>query len=104
MAKFLRASVVLVALVSMSPGVRAAVIARTEQTMLEPPAPWLEKIRAPTLLVWGEKDAMIPVANAQDYLRLIPGSKLSSLPALGHVPFEEAPAASLPPVRAFLAS
>jgi pimeloyl-ACP methyl ester carboxylesterase len=88
----------------LTPGVRAAVIARTEQTVLAPPAPWLEKIRAPTLLVWGERDAMIPVANAQDYLRLIPGSKLVAFPALGHVPFEEAPATSLPPVRAFLAS
>jgi pimeloyl-ACP methyl ester carboxylesterase len=88
----------------LTPGVRAAVIARTEQTVLEPPAPWLAKIHAPTLLVWGGKDAMIPIANAQDYLRLIPGSKLVSLPALGHVPFEETPAASLPPVRAFLAS
>ncbi len=88
----------------LAPGVRAAVIARTEQTVLAPPAPWLAKIEAPTLLVWGEKDAMIPIANAQDYLRLIPASKLVIFPALGHVPFEEAPAASLPPVRAFLAS
>jgi len=87
----------------LTPGVRAAVIARTEQTVLEPPAPWLAKIGASTLLVWGERDAMIPIANAQDYLRLIPGSKLVSFPTLGHVPFEEAPAASLPPVRAFLA-
>ncbi len=87
----------------LAPDVRAAVIARTEQTVLEPPAPWLAQIRAPTLLVWGGKDAMIPIANAQEYLRLIPGSTLVTFPTLGHVPFEETPAASLPPVLAFLA-
>jgi len=86
-----------------APGVRGAVIERTEQTVLQPPEPWLAKIAAPTLLVWGERDAMIPVANAQDYLRAIRGSELVVLPALGHVPFEEAPDASLPAVRAFLA-
>jgi pimeloyl-ACP methyl ester carboxylesterase len=86
-----------------APGVRAAVIARTEQTVLEPPAPWLAQIRAPTLLVWGAQDAMVPIASAQDYLQAIPGSRLVSYSALGHVPFEEAPASSLPPVRAFLA-
>lgn len=86
-----------------APGVRRAVLDRTVQTVLQPPEPWLAKIVAPTLLVWGERDAMIPVANAQDYLRAIRGSELVVLPALGHVPFEEAPEASLPAVRAFLA-
>jgi pimeloyl-ACP methyl ester carboxylesterase len=86
----------------LAPGVRAASIERMEQTVLEPPEPLLAKIRAPALLLWGERDAMIPYANAQDYLKALPGSTLVALPGLGHVPFEEAPAASLVPVRAFL--
>jgi pimeloyl-ACP methyl ester carboxylesterase len=85
-----------------APQVRAALIARMQQLVLQPPAPWLKRITAPTLLLWGQKDAMIPVANAQDYLRDIRGSRLVTLPGVGHLPHEEAPAASLPAVRAFL--
>lgn len=86
----------------LAPGVRDSMIARLEQTVLVPPEPLLRRIQAPVLLVWGEKDAMIPVANADDYLRELPDAALAVLPGLGHVPHEEAPALSLPPVRAFL--
>ncbi len=85
------------------PGVRAAILARMGQVILRDPAPTLARIKAPVLLLWGEKDAMIPISNAADYLRdLPPGARLVRLPALGHVPFEEDPARSLPPVAAFL--
>lgn len=77
-------------------------LARISQTILTPPEELLRSIRAPTLLLWGEKDAMIPVGNAQDYLRLIDGARLVTLPGLGHVPFEEAPAATVEEVRRFL--
>lgn len=87
----------------LAPGVRAAIIARMGQSVIEDPAPALQSIQAPTLLIWGEKDAMIPLANAADYIRIIPGATLVSLLGLGHVPHEEAPAVSLEPVRAFLA-
>jgi pimeloyl-ACP methyl ester carboxylesterase len=80
------------------------VIDRTAQTVLEDPVPLLRKIKAPTLLLWGEKDAMIPVSNAADYLAAIPNSKLVELPDLGHVPQEEAPEPTLNIVRKFLAS
>jgi pimeloyl-ACP methyl ester carboxylesterase len=87
----------------LAPGVRDAMIARMEQARLEDPEPLLRRIAAPTLLVWGEKDAMIPLANADDYLRLLPDGRLVAFPDLGHVPQEEAPALSLQPVKAFLA-
>jgi pimeloyl-ACP methyl ester carboxylesterase len=87
----------------LAPGDRAAMLDRMAQVMLTDPAPTLAKIRAPTLLLWGEQDGMIPFSNAADYLKDIPGAKLVALPGLGHVPFEEAPAQSLPPVMAFLA-
>jgi len=86
-----------------APGDRAAMLDRMQQVMLEDPAPVLRTIQAPTLILWGERDKMIPFSNAADYLRDIPHARLAPLPDLGHVPFEEAPAESLPPVLAFLA-
>jgi pimeloyl-ACP methyl ester carboxylesterase len=85
-----------------APGVRAAMVARMRQVRLEPPEAALHRITAPTLLVWGERDAMIPHSNAADYLRNIPTARLVSFPDLGHVPQEEAPARSVAPVMAFL--
>jgi pimeloyl-ACP methyl ester carboxylesterase len=86
-----------------APGDRAAMLDRMRQVMLQNPEVLLRRIQAPTLLLWGEQDRMIPFSNAADYLRDIPNAKLVPLPGLGHVPFEEAPAESLPPVMAFLA-
>jgi pimeloyl-ACP methyl ester carboxylesterase len=87
----------------LAPGVRGAMIARMEQVMLEDPVPMLRRIRAPTLLLWGEKDAMIPVANAADYLREMPDARLATFPGLGHVPQEEAPDLTSAEIRRFLA-
>ncbi len=86
----------------LAPGVRAAMLARMAQVRLTPPEPALRRITAPTLLLWGERDAMIPVSNAADYLRALPHARLVALPGLGHVPQEEAPEESLAPVEAFL--
>ncbi|TAG16160.1 MAG: alpha/beta fold hydrolase [Rhodobacterales bacterium] len=86
----------------LAPGNRQAMLDRMRQTVLVPPEPYLQIITAPVLLLWGEKDAMIPVANAQDYLANLPDARLVVLPDLGHVPQEEAPAVSLQPVLDFL--
>ncbi|GJD51966.1 2-hydroxy-6-oxononadienedioate/2-hydroxy-6-oxononatrienedioate hydrolase [Methylobacterium crusticola] len=86
----------------LAPGVRDAMIARMEQAVVERPEPLLGRIEAPTLLVWGEKDALIPISNAADYASQIGGSRVVALPGLGHVPQEEAPEVSLAPVREFL--
>jgi pimeloyl-ACP methyl ester carboxylesterase len=87
----------------LAPGVRDAMIARMEQSVRADPEPLLRRVQAPVLLVWGEKDALIPFGNAADYTGALPASTLVSFPALGHVPQEEAPVESLVPVRAFLA-
>jgi pimeloyl-ACP methyl ester carboxylesterase len=87
----------------LAPGVRRAILARMGQVILHDPAPTLARIQTPTLLLWGEKDGMIPIANAADYLRDLPHATLARLPGLGHVPFEEDPATSLAPVERFLA-
>jgi len=65
--------------------------------------PLLGRIRAPALLVWGEKDAMMPIANSADYRRVLPESTLAAFPGVGHLPREEAPTRSIEPVRQFLA-
>jgi pimeloyl-ACP methyl ester carboxylesterase len=85
-----------------APGARDAMLARMGQIALVDPVPWLAQIRAPTLLLWGEQDAMIPLRNAADYVKAIPGATLVALPGIGHLPQEEDPARSVQPVQAFL--
>ena len=88
----------------LAPGVRRAIVARMGQVILHDPAPTLARIKAPTLLLWGERDGIIPISNAAEYLRDLPHATLVRLPNLGHVPFEEDPAASLRPLQRFLSS
>jgi pimeloyl-ACP methyl ester carboxylesterase len=87
----------------LAPGNRGAMIARMRQTLLEEPGPVLQRIQAPTLLLWGEADHMIPPGNAADYLRALPNAKLVLFPDLGHVPQEESPDESVLPLEQFLA-
>ncbi len=86
----------------LAPGVRTALLERMRQTRNSDPVSRLQSIKAPTLLLWGEKDAFIPVSNAQDYLKAMPQAKLVTLPGVGHVLHEEAPQASVQAVLDFL--
>ena len=86
----------------LAPGVRRALVARMSQVILHDPAPTLARIKVPTLLMWGEKDGVIPIGHAADYLRDLPQATLVRLPNLGHVPFEENPVASFAPLQLFL--
>lgn len=45
----------------------------------------------PTLIVWGEQDAIIPVAHAYTAHEAIVGSRLEVLPGVGHFPHTESP-------------
>ncbi|WP_239451479.1 alpha/beta fold hydrolase [Elioraea rosea] len=85
-----------------APGARDAMLARLSQAVLEDPAGLLPRITAPVLLLWGEQDRMIPATHAADYVRFLPEAQVVRLPGLGHVPHEEDPARSLPPVATFL--
>ena len=88
----------------LAPGARAAMIERMQQVVLTDPRPWLARITAPTLLLWGEQDRMIPFANAADYLKAISHATLVALPGVGHLPQEEAPERSAAALRTFLQS
>jgi pimeloyl-ACP methyl ester carboxylesterase len=85
-----------------APGVRAAAMERMRQSRNTNPLPLLQSLKMPVLLVWGEKDAFIPISNAQDYLKAIPQATLVSVPHAGHVVHEEAPMASVQAVKMFL--
>jgi pimeloyl-ACP methyl ester carboxylesterase len=73
-----------------------------QQTVLQDPIPSLATIKVPTLLLWGEKDAFIPIANSNDYLKAMPNAKRVSLPNIGHLPQEEQPAIGLAALKEFL--
>ncbi len=62
----------------------------------------IKTLRLPTLILWGGQDRLIPPVYAQRFASDIPGSKRVVFEALGHVPQEEDPAATLAVVQAFL--
>ncbi len=50
------------------------------------------EIACPTLIVWGRNDRVVPVSSAEDYHRLIGGSRVVVFDDTGHVPMVERPA------------
>ena len=45
----------------------------------------------PSLIVWGDRDRMIPVQHGRDAHELMPGSRLEVFPGAGHFPFNDDP-------------
>ena len=86
----------------LAPQSRNALLARLQDTVLVDPMPLLQSIQAPTLLLWGEQDAMIPFANAADYVHALPHAMLVGFDRVGHLPHEEASVRSLAPLQQFL--
>jgi pimeloyl-ACP methyl ester carboxylesterase len=62
----------------------------------------LKEIKAPTLVLWGGKDRLLPPELGERFARDIPGARLVLFPELGHMPQEEDPQRSLAEVRRFL--
>lgn len=62
----------------------------------------LTKIKAPTLVVWGKQDKLIPMAMGERYAAGIAGAKLVSFDKCGHVPATEKTEEFLTAVTAFL--
>ena len=59
-------------------------------------------IHVPTLVMHGEQDALIPLAQGQGFAGSIVGAKLVTYPKVGHVPMEQIPDQSAQDLRAFL--
>lgn len=51
----------------------------------------LPEIVHPTLVIWGEKDALLPVQGAWRLVRRVPNARLVLVPEAGHCPHEETP-------------
>ncbi|MBN1345854.1 MAG: alpha/beta hydrolase [Phycisphaerae bacterium] len=63
----------------------------------------LARIKVPTLVVWGEKDDLIPVDQADLMARAIPGAQKLILPGAGHPCYLDSPAAFHRGLLGFLA-
>ncbi len=63
------------------------------QTEMAAMAARLAGLRAPTLLIWGARDRIVPIASAQPLQAALPDSELLVLADAGHAPFEEQPEA-----------
>ena len=62
----------------------------------------LSKIAAPTLVVWGKEDRLLPAADGLRLASAIRGAGLVMLPDAGHLPQEETPEAFASTVAEFL--
>jgi pimeloyl-ACP methyl ester carboxylesterase len=62
----------------------------------------IRNITQPTLILWGGRDRLIPPGNAARFHADIAHSQVVMFDTLGHVPQEEAPAATLAATRTFL--
>jgi pimeloyl-ACP methyl ester carboxylesterase len=63
----------------------------------------LPDVGVPTLIVWGDKDAIIPVRDANEFERLIPDSRKVVMRDTGHIPMAERPQAFNDLLMEFLA-
>lgn len=84
------------------PGNGPALVAHLEQFTLPQPDAALRTIKAPTLILWGREDKVIPAAHAGQFAATIPDARTIIYEDVGHTPQEEAPAQSLADLRAFL--
>jgi poly(3-hydroxyoctanoate) depolymerase len=64
--------------------------------------PWLYRLRQPTLVIAGDDDPVVPVANARILHRLIPDARLHIVAGAGHLCLLEAPARTAAVITGFL--
>jgi pimeloyl-ACP methyl ester carboxylesterase len=62
----------------------------------------IHRITAPTLLVWGEHDRLVPRAYAKEFAGRLKDSRLEVVAGAGHAPHLEQPEAAAKAVQAFL--
>jgi pimeloyl-ACP methyl ester carboxylesterase len=66
------------------------------------PRPDLDRVRCPSLVLWGARDHQLPVADAFDYARRL-GGRLRVIADCGHLLIGERPAACADAIESFLA-
>ena len=62
----------------------------------------IKQIKQPTLLLWGDKDLLVPIDIAHRFHKDLDNSTLTILKNVGHVPMEESPEESLDQIWNFL--
>jgi pimeloyl-ACP methyl ester carboxylesterase len=62
----------------------------------------LRSLHVPTLVMWGDRDALIPVSDAARFAAEIPGARLRIYEGLGHVPMQEDGPRTVADMRDFL--
>jgi pimeloyl-ACP methyl ester carboxylesterase len=85
-------------------GNRAALVKRFETMTPGADAARIREVAAPTLVIWGGRDRLIPPSDGERFARDIAGSRLVVFGELGHVPHEEDTAATVRAAREFLAA
>ena len=85
------------------PGNRRATLKRFSQPYNPLKAEDIAKVQTPTLILWGEEDRIIPVEAGQWLAKTLPVNELHIYPRIGHLPHEEAPAATLADLEPWLA-
>lgn len=68
-----------------------AFVARASAFTLPDPAAEMGEISVPTLILWGENDAVLPPEQASVFIDNIPNAELTTLSGIGHLPQAEAP-------------
>jgi len=63
---------------------------------------WLRRITVPTLVLWGESDAIVTPDYGRGYAQRIPDAVFRTIPAAGHHPELEQPEAFVQQVAAFI--
>lgn len=62
----------------------------------------LAAVTAPTLLVWGARDGVVPIEEASIWLERMPDARLIVIPGAGHVPMVDSPVELAEAIRPFL--
>ena len=77
------------------PGNRRATLKRFSQPYDPLGEAEIAAVATPTLILWGEEDRLIPVEAGQWLAKTLPNNRLVVYPGIGHLPQEEAVAATL---------
>jgi pimeloyl-ACP methyl ester carboxylesterase len=84
------------------PGNRRATLTRFTQPYDPLPEAAIARVTIPTLILWGQEDRIIPVEAGHWLAKTLPNNTLVTYPGIGHLPHEEAAAATLASLDAWL--
>lgn len=62
----------------------------------------IHRVTAPTLLVWGKEDRLVPPVYADEFARRLPDARVQTVDGAGHAPHQEQPETVARMVRDFL--